>query len=441
MWTRLSSEKTKQEVAARIKDLDAPYGVMRKSFDRVHVGLTDDSEADGTYSAAALIAEVAGDCVLVQKIGDDRYWLCCVIGGEVIPNGDSLTNSDGVLSQVDEFLAVPSFDDEDVLNVFANKDVCKETGIQANEFIDFEDIVSEVSDMKDKLNIVKIKKLNSNTKSIAIAGGVTVALVAGLGAWWYIGELEAQRQAEEYAQMLRDQQSKNKNVNVVSKEKIIQQAYFAELEDIDKIFNQRSGMFILPYFEDLIRRVDDTRKNGWKLLSIEFSTGKNFPEPIIKSTWQNDGNGTFQSFKGGVDADRHTIDGTGRTAIAKYNLTQNPYIYKDHYNQFIKVVNGYRNQMIDEFLELGLKFDVKTKRVTERLTSLVGIPETDPLSKNLSAPYTVNEITVKGSGIEQLLALKELLTKEKFGNLAINKIEAKVSKGLSWTLIGEVYEK
>jgi len=37
--------------------------------------------------------------------------------------------------------------------------------------------------------------------------------------------------------------------------------------------------------------------------------------------------------------------------------------------------------------------------------------------------------------------LKELLTKEKFGNLAINKIEAKVSKGLSWTLIGEVYEK
>lgn len=440
MWTRLGGESNRKEIADLIKNLEAPYGLLRKSFDKVHVGLIDEEISNGTLSAAALLAEVAGDCVIVDKIDDDRYWICCVIGGEVIPGSDIIVNSDGVLSFTDEFASVPSYNGE-ALKIYASEEVCEETGVEADENLSFEDLVEEFGDAKSKHNLIKIKKLNSNAKAFIIAGGVIVLGLAGMGGYWFMGELEKQRQIEEYEAELARNAARENSREVVSDEVLIQRAYDEEVGRIDKEFKKKAFNHVMPSYLSVFKRVGNSDLGGWELMSLDIAYNQATQSFVTEGQWRNSGHGNYKSLELVVPSDAHAISNDAKAASTKYDLPENPNNYDNHYEKMIKGNQKIKNETIDDLLKLGVTFKFDRKPVTDRFAGIPGLKPTDERLNRRQAPYNIHELAIKGSGLDQLEAVTELLTQEKFAHLVLKKVDTKINgEEILWSLIGELYE-
>jgi hypothetical protein len=441
LWTRVGAENQKKEIGEISTNLRSPFGVVRQSVDKTHIGLIDEEKANKTFSAAALVAEIVTDCVLVEKVGDDRYWICCVMNGEVIPGSDEVSNSDRMSSKVDEFSDVPSFDGEEII-IYASEEVCDEVGIKAHHHLSLEDILEEYGDYKNKLPLAKIVRLNSNLKSILIGLGVLTVVGSGLGINYWLDAREASRELAAYNLML----SKNSNIKKgparISDEIILSNAYDEELVIIDKKFNEQSLQYALPtYLEIMKTRVKNNELGGWIINDISLKFGAS-GKAIIRASWSSTGEGNHQSLIHLIDADNHTISGDGRDAVTHYEFKKNDVFFDNYYEKIIKDAEDIRVELIDELINIEVSFDIKGKTNGLRHKSIDRLSKEDVRFNQRVAVYTSREFSMKGEGLGLLEALNEVLSNEKYSHMILNKVITKINNDnvFSWSLSGVIYE-
>jgi hypothetical protein len=441
MWTRIGGENPRKEIIEVSNKLTSPFGVVRKSIDKTHIGLTDEEKANKTFSAAALVAEIATDCVLVEKVGDDRYWICCVMGGEVIPGSDEVSNSDRMSSMVEEFSNLPSFDGEKIL-IYASEDVCHEIGITADYNLSLADILEEFGDYKSKLTLAKIVRLNSKVKSVLIGLGVVAVVGGGLGVNYWLDMREKARELEAYNLMLAQKAANNTNEVVITVEMILAKAYDEEMVFIDKEFNEQSLHYVLPTYIDLVKsRIRSSNIGGWKIHQAELRLGTT-GEPVVTGGWENIGDGDYQSLISVIDADFHKISGDGQNAFTNYKFKKNDVIFDNHYESFIKNAKNIRSELIDELLDLNVIFKLGDREKTLRFERISGLPKGDMRADEKVAHYTAREFSIKGNGLSLIEAVNETLSNEKYSHMILNKVLTNISSGndFSWALTGVIYE-
>lgn len=197
----------------------------------------------------------------------------------------------------------------------------------------------------------------------------------------------------------------------------------------------------MPNYLKIIKKVGNSDLGGWELMSIDTMYNQAVQSFVTEGQWRNSGYGNYKSLESIVPSDGHAISNDAKAASTKYDLPENPNDYDNHYEKVIKDNKKVKNETIDDLLKLGVSFKFERKPVTERYAGIAGLKPTDERLNKRQAPYNIHELAIKGSGLDQLEAVTELLTQEKFAHLVLKKVDTKINgEEILWSLIGELYE-
>jgi hypothetical protein len=341
---------------------------------------------------------------------------------------------------VEEFSNVPSLDGATV-NIYASEEVCLEIGIKADYNLSLEDILEGYGDYKNKLNLAKIIRLNSNVKNVVIGLCLVAVAVGGMGIKYFMDIKEQERELEAYNLILKKNLSSDNKKVFVTDDVILGQAYEEEISLIDQKFNTQSLHYVLPaYIKMIKKRVKRSESGGWKI--NDFSLRFGFKgKAKIKGNFSNSGEGTYQSLIKSIDADTHKISGDGKEAFTNYELKKSDVIFDRHYEKFIKEAKGIRLDLIDELLNIKVTFELDERQQELRHESITKLPKGDLRVDQKVAKHTSREFSVNGEGLNTLELLNDLLSNKKYSNMILNKVLTKISSDdFTWSLSGVIYE-
>lgn len=179
-WSRLPGEKVSAEMAALSKELDLTFGFTRKLLEEdgesyvYQAALSSEKATNGLVSAAAALADLSENIILVEKINDEQYWICCINDSEVVPGGDELVGIDSV---ADKFLELESVVDSDEVRICVHESVADKISSESEPLQLFD--IFEENDINKPLKTFsgyKIKSLKGIPVVGLLFGGFAVVL-------------------------------------------------------------------------------------------------------------------------------------------------------------------------------------------------------------------------------------------------------------------------
>ena len=209
----------------------------------VQIGTTPNLDDVGLKSAAAWLAQIQHSAVLIEKIGNDKYWLCAIEDGAIFPAGDMIGNKELVQSRLNEIHSDIEGTD---IKIFEREGVFD---IEEYSQIGFVDLVRD-TDLNADVRCQKLVKRNFKKPVLSVFAGLTL-VACTFGLWSYAF-------------------SPNRigKTDKVDQQQIVQQLLEQEKNALLAKLNQNSGV-LLANFADIVYGRPQ-RAAGWRIQFYEW---------------------------------------------------------------------------------------------------------------------------------------------------------------------------
>lgn len=436
-WNRLSGEKIKSEISSISNEMEMSFGLVRKieSEDDViyQAGFYPDKEVKGMYSAAAILADIIENALVIEEIGEDEYWICAVADSEVLPGGDLISSREEISHNIEDIFNNLSEGLEGFTS-YMSANISLMTGINHDYEYGLAGIINNADQdlLKKELPRCKILPIGSSKRPIILLGGfIVTACIAG---YVFVGSNDSSYNShvERDSEVLELVLAKRGP----SKEDILQAAYDEEVQLLrEKLSSQDPGMIIKSAIKYV--RSMPYHAGGW--IPISASYNRNI-KGSLSISWARDYQGTPTTLrdamqgKGSVSVDINAAGASSRHDVISEGRKDLP---KDIDKAMSNV--EYNHTMLSHQLirkEFSWSFVRKPSR--ERASEIKGIDDKELSSQSqLIAPYI--EFKVNGLGLNRLEELSRELDKVDY--LIINNFNIDINADSSWRINGEIYEK
>ncbi len=241
-WSTRKQENRQIRRLSVVKPTPLAYVSMSTKLG-FQIGTTPNQDDVGLKSAAAWLAQIQHSAVLIENIGNGRYWLCAIEDGAIFPAGDMIGNKELVQSRLNEIHSDIEGTD---IKIFEREGTFD---IEESSRLGFTDLVKN-TDLDVDLRCQKLAKRSFKKPVLSVFSGLTL-IVCTFGLWSYAFSPNRVGQFDEV-----DQQQIEKQL--VEQEK---NALLAKL-------NQNSGV-LLANFADIVYGRPQ-RAAGWRIQFYEW---------------------------------------------------------------------------------------------------------------------------------------------------------------------------
>ena len=220
------------------------------------LGATTDRDDIGLQSGAAWLAQAQLSAVLVERLGDNLYWLCAIEDGAVFPAGDMVGGPDLIAARLDE-----------IRTDIAGRDICMydktgSFGLTDAEPLDFSDLAAGFEADADIL--CQPVRSRSLKKPLAILATVLLITAGGYGARsLYPSSMDAAPESDQ------DVQAQRQNRQLNDEKRLLRQ----ELE-------QNAPALLATLADTISGR--PLRAAGWRATRYEWSGNR------VTATWRRE---------------------------------------------------------------------------------------------------------------------------------------------------------
>lgn len=441
-WSRLAGEKVSAELSAISKETEMHFGFTRKIEDDgqfvYQSALSSEKSANGMVSAAAIVADLVENIILIQKISEEKYWVCCVNDSEIVPGGDELIDTELVVDKFHEL--VSEFTSDDVR--FCIDKSISESLTNKTEDLQFEDILEEnqiTKPLKD-FSHYKLKSL----KGIPAAGalfGVFAIVLAG-GAFLFTQSSGPLIVDVEHIKLPEIKINKPDIVKLDLKPKVASQTELLQNAREEEIDWLKEKMIKEDPFQ-LVNAIGEFTYGlprffyGWSAAQVIYN---NKDKNTITVVWHRNELGTSLSLQKTIQNNidiSFSLDGSSaRTTHAITGLVDR--LVEDDIVSSIKNDEYKTAEFMHDVESLGLNWSVEllSQDISrkEKIKNIKNQQEAVTKQLKLKGKY----FTVRGGRINSLYVFNDIFTKSK--SSLIEEITINLNEN-NWTVNGVLYEK
>ncbi|MCP1674267.1 hypothetical protein J2T57_001369 [Natronocella acetinitrilica] len=299
-WYHLAGERPLKEALAQVDEVGVPVGVgllrkvERSSADGVkdihyQLGLSSTSDDAGSHSAAALIADVLDDVVVIEPLDDGRYWLCAVLGGEVLPGCDLVVDGGDVDERVSDLFGELG-EQLDTAVVCAQAERAAQFGLQATHSAGVERMLEDLGAAPKRRH--RVAKLTGI--SVPVVAAAALVVVLGLGYFGYSqwqASLAAETESFNHLELsLPDDsvvgvgEAARRSASAPSQAELLERAREQEIEWLANDFQTRDPAAVLGLVESAVAALP-REAGGWRMALVEYDVA--YPDEIMV-LWEKD---------------------------------------------------------------------------------------------------------------------------------------------------------
>lgn len=447
-WYSLTGEHTKQESEHISEDMGLDQGTVREFAIEngliSQLGLTGNSKARGTASAAAVLADIEQNVFVIQDIDETMAWACLIIGNEVISGGDIIFKQEIAASKCNElfelagndlsgFTVIAGEGHEHFCEKFENPSIYESVDDFLGEFVE-----DDIAKLRKKYLVSNLRKM-SREKIIAIS--FLSVLLVGFAIINSTGDSkeEIMQNIAPMGTTLQTLNPEQESLPVAkTTEEKLEEAKEEEISWFKSDLESNSSSSTITNISNFIAIVPKS-VGGWKPIYVRYSK-KNKNNAVLH--WANE-HGTSLTWLSALselpylNTDKVEYGLEGKTAgsshpviaVEKRPLIQTP-------DQFI-AENKYRHQMLmHDLTSQGYKWVMTEYEHGNRKEPIEDIANVD-LSLTKQYQPKAKTVLINQSGLNNLLALVDTLELAK--TFMINEIEFDINSR-AWSVTGEIYE-
>jgi Pilin accessory protein (PilO). len=441
-WSHLSGEKVAAEVAAISEEMSMSLGVLRKiNIDGVkqhQVGLCSEKTHKGLVSAAAILAELEESLFLIEKLNDDKYWICAIDGHQVIGGGDVITSLEKITEVAQDIFNTIGENLQSV-RICISEEIKRETSIEGDEQIGFFDILKEheVKNIQKSFKHCVVKNIKGIPRA-AVLFAVFTILCGGTGYMLFGSNDESEAITEEQISSHANEVDQADLV-LVKKEptraELLAKAYEEEKNWLSDMMDNKNASSTITQIHSFINKLS-INNGGWTITEANYDESS--PD-VITLRWLKTGPGTSLILKksiGSYDSISFGLD--GKTAVSSHKVIN---INKNNHGDIVSFISNAKynfNEMMHDLESLNYIWKITPVAMTERPEPIDGI--TDPsLAKTRQLTLKIKAFNISGSGTIRLLDTVRIMNKATTS--VIKNIQVNVDKDFEWSINGEIYEK
>lgn len=442
-WSRLAGEKVGAELSALSKEAEMYFGFTRKLEEEegqfvYQSALSSEKSVNGMISAAAVVADLVENIILIEKVDDEKYWICCVNDSEVVPGGDELIDFDLL---TDKFHQLQSLIGEEELRVCIHESA-SDLFSAKSEAIQFADILEE-NEIKKPLKDFSHYKVKS-LKGVPVAGVLfgAFALILGGGAFFMTQNSGPVIVDIEPIKLPEVQIKKPDPTEKVDKKKIPTEAeLFADAKNEEITWMKER--FIKEDPHQIINAISDFTYGlprffaGWSSSQVVYDSKR--PD-IITVIWTRNDLGTALSLQNSIKNHigiNFSLDGQSARTTHEITGLQEKTVDEDLISSIQN--DKYKTaEFMHDVESLNLNWSVELlSQDGPRRQKIVGIKnERDAFQKQLK--LLGKYFTVRGGRLNSMYVFNDIFTKSK--SSLIDKININLNEN-NWTVNGTLYEK
>lgn len=432
-WSRLSGEKVVAEVATLSEEMEMPFGVIRKMVvggEVIHqVGLGTEKKFKGLISIAAILADLEENALLIEEIGNDKYWICAVAEKEVVAGGDIICSGDEISDYISDIFSNLR-DGLDGFVVYISAELAESTGMNADEHMGIKDILNKysISSAKKPYSKYRIKSVKSSNKAL-ILFGVFVIFAVGTGYSLVGGEDEGYKVADESFDMVLARRGP-------SVDEILKVAYEEEVNWLKEELQEQNPANLINELAVFMQKLP-LNIAGWESDAAIFSS-KN--PSLISVKWDRGSYGTPIDFeKQAVKNNGISIDLNANNAITYHGVISKPKVdVPDNLEDAITNQSYSNKHFVHDLLLTDFEWKLDSLPKESRREEIRGIEDKE-ISNSKQFHYKTIGFDISGTGINDLYGLSNIIRKKSFSKITDIKIS---TKGIiAWEIKGIIYEK
>lgn len=436
-WSPLPGSRTKDEIKNLVKMKGSNYGVIRKIKDgeviRHQVGITESINDIGKLSLASVVADKYENAIVVIRLSEGEYWLCCVSDREIVIGYDQTISDADIARQYED--ARDTLEESGVeFNIYAEESIALGLDIENYEPIVFDDIVKNIK--KDRH---EIKKLVDNKILKLTVSVIAIGIAAHLGYGKLTEEkitsedlaapiidtslIEEQRQKKV---LLEQQKKQDARIEALNDEDIWLMEYLTKYDAVDIALNIKKFL-------------QNTNKSyeGWERQTVQWQSAT--PKKLL-STWSATDNGDVSPLvlmNSDDGYDEIKIDPNGEKAATSYKIGRGRTLLSDTPNNLVQDKNNSYEHILDEFVKKGFEFKLAEQAPLRRKRPIKIV--TDENDRwNWIKPLTSYATQVSGRGAAELLDFALILQRHQNITIKTMSYDTKVD---SWNFTGIIYER
>ena len=355
--------------------------------DGIQPGVTSHTDEINKTSAAAWLAAAKPSIILVEKLEEEKYWLCAIEDGTVFPVGDIVGNKDIVSNRLAELQIDTEGSDIPYVDTHNEFDVTKSLKTS------FKELVAGTKPPEES-NCRPLRTRDNRTYLLTVATASVIAIV-GYGGWLlhdnYWGRSQNQVRLHQV----------DSTTTKITKER----------NKIQNELSQDSGALIV-FFIDLISD-RPLHAAGWKSISYRWSKGE------IEAKWSRL-NGNLASISTYLRERDWEFDESSGIVTERINF---PAPKHDENIDLDSLLGGIQNRY--RFLDL---------LAISPGTWSIGSPQ----KQGNFYPVKLSALASSGEGLSSVHSAVGMLRKNPVN---LTEFTVNLDKKIHWNLVGSYYEK
>lgn len=355
--------------------------------DGIQPGVTSHTDEINKTSAAAWLAAAKPSIILVEKLEEEKYWLCAIEDGTVFPVGDIVGNKDIVSNRLAELQIDTEGSDIPYVDTHNEFDVSKSLKTS------FKELVAGTKPPEESI-CKPLRTRDNRTYLLTVATASAIAIV-GYGGWLLHDNYWGRSQNQVRLQQVDSTATK------ITKER----------NKIQNELSQDSGALIV-FFIDLISD-RPLHAAGWKSISYRWSKGE------IEAKWSRL-NGNLASISTYLRERDWEFDESSGIVTERINF---PAPKHDKNIDLDSLLGGIQNRY--RFLDL---------LAVSPGTWSIGSPQ----KQGKFYPVKLSALASSGEGLSSVHSAVGMLRKNPVN---LREFTVNLDKKIHWNLVGSYYEK
>ena len=355
--------------------------------DGIQPGVTSHTDEINKTSAAAWLAAAKPSIILVEKLEEEKYWLCAIEDGTVFPVGDIVGNKDIVSNRLAELQIDTEGSDIPYVDTHNEFDVSKSLKTS------FKELVAGTKPPEE--SICKPLRTRDNRTYLLTVATASVIAIVGYGGWLLHDNYWSRSQNQVRLQQVDSTTTK------ITKER----------NKIQNELSQDSGALIV-FFIDLISD-RPLHAAGWKSISYRWSKGE------IEAKWSRL-NGNLASISTYLRERDWEFDESSGIVTERINF---PAPKHDENIDLDSLLGGIQNRY--RFLDL---------LAISPGTWSIGSPQ----KQGNFYPVKLSALASSGEGLSSVHSAVGMLRKNPVN---LTEFTVNLDKKIHWNLVGSYYEK
>lgn len=441
-WRRLSGTKIDKELEDISRQWGSNAGVLRSISDdegtRYQVGFIPGGEIPKYPSAAAILASIYENIILVDQLDEDLYWVCGVSEGEIVATSDVISSGEELRRNLDDIK--DSFDEAGIDYRFvAPEDIADSyQGSAVNiEISDFSEILAGATLSDSVLSAAKIKPLKSRKKLYLAGAAAVVASGFLLSSLFSDNSSEVDSNLDWGSPVISKEEIQNEleKKRAEERERALAKALQQEEEWLSEILTRIDPVRAINSFVEAIL-VSKPHAGGWSQKAISWVSGT---PHTIRRIWDGSGDKNIAtpltlraalSDYTGIDVD---LSSAGAATTHSFEVT--PARITGKSTDMLSVEKNSIDHIIHTLKTAGFMWKIERKKMPRRAIPIDTANDEDKWS--WLTPIKLYSLEINGTDISRFNDLKLIF--HEHTNVTIKHMYYD-SQSSSWQIIGDIYE-